>query len=358
MHGAQSVMQVGDVLLRPVSLAYSERGREGMLARRQCAAALLAVVCMNATGCLFPVSHEALTSPYPAAGTMRRDVRAPGGTRSYVVHLPVRAAGTPRPLLLVLHGSGGSGRGMADDTRLDSIADLRGFVVAYPDGVRGILGAQTTDWNAGTCCGLAQRGNVDDVGFLRVLIDDVSSHTAIDPSRVYVAGFSDGGRMTYRAGCELSDRIAAIAVVAGSLVAERCQPARVPSLIAIHGTRDTDVAFDEAVSSRAAQGDSARRATAGAEKLPPSVVTWGRLAGCTGTSASQPDVRDSRVASVILTGCVTTDISVFSIRGGTHEWPRPPNADDIAAAERAGSVAIHKLPASEVIVDFLLRHRR
>ena len=318
---------------------------------------MLALAWVGATGCPLPGSQEALTSPYPASGTMSRDVRAPGGTRSYVVHVPARGAGTARPLLLVLHGSGGSGRWMEDETRMDSIADLRGFVVAYPDGVRGILGTQGSDWNAGTCCGVAQKANVDDIGFLRAIMADVSARTVIDSARVYVAGFSDGGRMTYRAGCELADRVAAIAVVAGSLVLERCQPSRTPSLIAIHGTRDTDVAFDDAVPGRGGRADSAATAAVGETKLPPSVVTWGRLAGCTGTSAPLPDARDARVHAVSLTGCASADISVLSVRGGTHEWPRPPNSDDIAAAEHAGTVAIRKLPASEVIVEFLLRHR-
>src|SRR5437773_1561304 len=92
------------------------------------------------------------------------------------------------------------------------------------DSVFGV--SESGDWNAGTCCGAAARENVDDVGFLKAVIDRVSKQLPVDQKRIYIAGFSDGGRMAYHAACQLSSTIAAIGVVSGSLLDDHCSPAK------------------------------------------------------------------------------------------------------------------------------------
>lgn len=295
-----------------------------------------------------------MSEPYPSAGSMRRVVRSTDGTREYVIHLPPRGGGsaaasaTPMPLLVLLHGSGSSGHSFEKEAGMDSVADRHGLVVAYPDGVRRVLTRSPSDWNAGACCGLAQQHNVDDVGFLRALIADVSRNVAIDRSRVYVAGFSDGGRMAYRAGCELSDVVAAVAVVSGSLELPGCRPARAVPLLAIHGTVDPEVAIDEPV-----PGDSVMLAATHplARLVSPSVRRWGMLTGCTGRgSAVLPG--DTRVTVHTLTGCGNAEVVFLQVAGLAHGWPAP----DPAATP--GSATEHQLSASHAIVEFLLRQRR
>ncbi len=90
------------------------------------------------------------------------------------------------------------------------MAAAQGIAVAYPDGIGG-------SWNAGGCCGQAEADDLDDVGFILALVDELVASYSIDPDRVYLTGFSNGGLLAYRLACE-SDRFAAIAPVGATLV--------------------------------------------------------------------------------------------------------------------------------------------
>src|SRR5205814_1785627 len=95
---------------------------------------------------------------------------------------------------------------------------------AYPDGSDGGFGLYPTDWNAGTCCGAPFREGVDDLAFISAIISQVEGRLSVDHARVFIAGFSDGGRMAYHVACQLGSKIAAIAVVSGSLTDNQCFP--------------------------------------------------------------------------------------------------------------------------------------
>ena len=116
--------------------------------------------------------------------------------RTYLVHLPpVYDGKRSLPLVIVLHGGGGNAEGAARMTGFSEKADREGFVVVYPNG-SGRLKTRLLTWNSGNCCGYAMDQNVDDVGFIRVLIDEFVKTRAIDPKRVFVTGMSNGGMMT------------------------------------------------------------------------------------------------------------------------------------------------------------------
>ncbi len=134
--------------------------------------------------------------------------------RTYLLHLPLAFDGKRSlPLVVVLHGGGGNAPGAVDMTGFSEKADKEGFVVVYPNG-SGRLKNRLLTWNSGNCCGYALDSSADNVGFIRVLIDELEKTRAIDPKRVYATGMSNGGMMTYRLACELSDKIAAAAPVA------------------------------------------------------------------------------------------------------------------------------------------------
>src|SRR5208282_2572641 len=163
--------------------------------------------------------------------------------RTYLLHLPPVYDGKRLlPLVIVLHGGGGNAPGAVRMTGFSEKADKGGFVVVYPNG-SGRLKTRLLTWNSGNCCGYALDNNVDDVGFIRALIDELVKTRSIDPKRVYATGMSNGGMMTYRLGCELSDKIAAIAPVAGALSVENCQPTNPVSVIIFHGTADEHVLY-------------------------------------------------------------------------------------------------------------------
>jgi polyhydroxybutyrate depolymerase len=285
------------------------------------------------------------SAPSPEPGTAQLEMRVGGDVRSYLLHVPPHP---PRrfgfaeeyPLLIVLHGSGASGQTIRQMSNLDSLADATGALVVYPDATRNWLGLQS-GWNAGACCGAAARNEVNDVGFLRALISHVGTGLRVDRRRVYVAGFSDGARMAYRAGCELSAEVAAIGVVAGSLVEPDCRPARPVPLVAFHGTADSEVAFADSSFSTSANPE-----VAVSVPIPPAIRFWASSNGCQRAVVASPSPSVTRTT---YHGCAA-DVLFYAIQGGGHAWPGgQPDGDD-------GDRPTTELSASAEIVRFFLRH--
>ena len=172
------------------------------------------------------------------AGDHDRSVAFGGATRTYIVHVPPRVSeGRPLPLVLAFHGGGGSAPGFKAYAGLDALADRVGFLVVYPDG-SGRLGRRLLTWNAGGCCGYAAAQNVDDVGFALAVLRDVARNVAVDPARVYATGHSNGAMMAYRMAIDASDRIAAIAPVAGAMQAAGFPPPRPVPVLHVHSVDD------------------------------------------------------------------------------------------------------------------------
>ncbi len=166
----------------------------------------------------------------PPAGSLPVKLKSDGLQRAAILHLPPTAGGHPLPLLIALHGYGGTGAGFERDTGFSAIADRDRFAVVYPD-------AHGPEWII--------NGSDRDVDFISQLIARVASLACIDPRRVYATGVSNGGRMAARLGCELSGKLAAIAPVAGGYsTLPACQPERPVSVLEIHGTADTTVPYE------------------------------------------------------------------------------------------------------------------
>ena len=174
----------------------------------------------------------------PPPGDYQRSIDHDGRQRSYLAHLPPQASsGAPLPVVLNFHGGGGNAKGHKKHTGMDQLADKEGFITIYPNGT-GRSNNSLLAWNAGSCCGYSQEENVDDVGFIRALLVDLSQWTEIDSERVYATGISNGAMMSYRLGAELSDLIAAIAPVAGSMTAPSIAASRAVPLMHIHSVDD------------------------------------------------------------------------------------------------------------------------
>jgi polyhydroxybutyrate depolymerase len=172
------------------------------------------------------------------AGDHDRSLTVGGATRTYLVHVPPRVSeDRPMPAVLAFHGGGGNASGFKAYAGLDALADREGFVVVYPDG-SGRFGRRLLTWNAGGCCGYAAAQNVDDVGFVLAVLRDVARNVSVDPARVYATGHSNGAMMAYRLAIESSERIAAIAPVAGAMQAATFPPARPVPVLHIHSVDD------------------------------------------------------------------------------------------------------------------------
>lgn len=166
----------------------------------------------------------------PAAGDRTVTLPTPDGDRTALVHRPggVRAGA---PLVVVLHGAGGSAADVRANLGWDGLADRAGFVVAYPDGV-----ART--WNAGGCCGAARDRRVDDVAYLDALVAAVRGTDGTGP--VYAVGFSNGAMMAYAWACARPGALAGVGAVAGARTVDCPAPAPL-AVVAVHGTADQRV---------------------------------------------------------------------------------------------------------------------
>ncbi len=162
--------------------------------------------------------------------------------RTYQLHLPTDYNGsTELPMVIAMHGGFGSGPQLETQSKLSEKADDANFIVVYPEGVPSLLNIRT--WNAGGCCGYAMNNDIDDVGFISALIDSLSNELAIDNNRIYATGMSNGAFMSFRLACELSEEIAAIAPVAGTMNVDQCEPSRAVPIIQFHSFEDSNVPY-------------------------------------------------------------------------------------------------------------------
>lgn len=166
----------------------------------------------------------------------------PHDGRLYWVHVPpayCEGGEQPTAVVLNLHGGGGNWRSAQSSTRMDEHADREGYLVVFPQGTGPIIHKfQFGTWNAGRCCGQASEQQVDDVGYIARVLDDLGRNFKVDWKRVYATGLSNGAMMSYRLACELSARFAAIAPVAGVGVFTKCPLERPVPTLHFHGTAD------------------------------------------------------------------------------------------------------------------------
>lgn len=171
-----------------------------------------------------------------------------GRARTYLLNLPpdyYSAGAADVPLVIGMHGTGGNARQFERDYGLTKKANSAGFIVVYPEGVQnnGVLGVRT--WNAGRCCDFAMENDVNDVLFIRTLIDALVATFRVDAKRVYVTGMSNGGMMAYRLACEMPDKIAAIAAVSSTMVVDQpCHASRAVPVLHMHSILDAKVPYN------------------------------------------------------------------------------------------------------------------
>jgi polyhydroxybutyrate depolymerase len=181
-----------------------------------------------------------------APGDYRFSFVHDGLRREYLVHVPKSYRGAPTPMLMALHGGGGDADLQSSDSKYGLIgkSEQSGFIAVFPNGYSRFPGGILATWNAGACCGPAQKNQVDDVGFLREVIRRVEAQANVDPGRVFVTGMSNGAMMSWRLACEASDLIRGIAPVEGTDNTAACKPSRPVAVIQFHAADDDHVPFN------------------------------------------------------------------------------------------------------------------
>jgi polyhydroxybutyrate depolymerase len=283
--------------------------------------ALLGVL-LALSGCSSP--HHADTG-FPD-GTSVHTMAFGGLNRSYRVHKPVGLAG-PAPLVVMLHGAFGDGEQAESDYGWDPLADSAKFVVAYPDGV----GAT---WNGHGCCGKAERENIDDVRFITTMVGQISAGLPIDKSRVYAAGISNGGIMSYALACN-SDMFAAIGPDSATML-DACTAPHPTSVIHIHGTSDRLVPYT------GGQGAS----TVNGPSIPDVNAFWRNVDRC-----GPPDISTNAPITTSTAACADNrSVELITIAGGRHQWP-----GGTTFLERTSPTS-HALNATQIIWQFFATH--
>lgn len=284
---------------------------------------VIGVVALIAIGSRYRLREMAVSRPFFAApGTYEVGLEHGGRQRIYIVHVPPAAsAGQPLPLFVALHGGGGHARQMDDLTHLRRIADREGFLLAFPEAV-------DKNWNDGRSGvgSKAEKENVDDVGYIRAVIEDAAARLPLDRKRVYAAGISNGAIMSSRLACESADSIAAVGLVVGTApegFEAWCKPARPVPVIAFLSTGDPLVPFNGGQIT-AFFPFIKRGRVAGADQLK---LFWAERNACTGTQTvdaleDRTRADDSTVIREAFSGCGGgADVVFYRLEGAGHTWP-------------------------------------
>lgn len=273
-----------------------------------------------------------------------------GREREYLLHVPpAHDSSTPAPLVLSLHGAGGTHTLSRDSTAWSAKADAEGFLVAYPEAVRTHADKPVsfinnpTFWNVGQG-GLAEKLGVSDVDFLATLIQTIGREHAIDTRRVYVSGFSNGAAMAMRFAIERSDLVAAACAVAGHLWIREQQPQHPVSLIYIAGDSDPLSPWD---------GGTFTTPWGRPFTSPPVRETIDRWASWIESTIRFDMPRDDGVTFTRYgPDARAREVQIYKIAGCGHVWPGGPPV----LAERITGPSTDKLAATDVVWDFFRKH--
>ena len=246
-----------------------------------------------------------------------------GRERSAIVHVPPRAPEKSQlPVLFNFHGGGGHGANEQGYSSMDGLADREAFIAVYPNGT-GRFDKRLLTWNAGTCCAYSVIHNVDDVGFIRALIAELSLKLPIDRRRIYATGLSNGGMMAHRLAAQASDLIAAVAPVAGGMVLSTIASSRAVPIMHIHSVDDPRALYTG--------GLGPPFPTTKSQVFHPNIdemiIKWVRHNGC----ALEPTIADRRSAGdarghtatkYVYSNCRDgAEVALWKLTGAGHVWP-------------------------------------
>lgn len=315
----------------------------GLMASRHARTWQVLVVAALATllaGC-FGGGHAVGSPDHPTipVGQSSQTIQWAGSSRTFHLYRPAGLT-EAAPLVVMLHGGFGNGAQAERSYHWDSTADRGHFLVAYPDG-------QGRAWNAGSCCGGPAQSNLDDVGFLTAMVGAIAQQTAVDMSRVYATGMSNGAMMSLRLACE-TDTFAAIAPVAGTTVTD-CSRARPTSVLQIHGTADASVPYNGGPG-KSLKFDGNPRVDGPA--IPAVTAAWRAIDGCPAPTSTTAGVVTTETAA-----CPDgRTVRLISVADAGHQWPggvRGPLLDRLGLPQPSTA-----LDATDTIWEFFAQHHR
>jgi len=235
-----------------------------------------------------------------APGVAEQQLASGGRARTYRLFVPPSYDGRASlPLVLDLHGSGGSSAGQASTSRFEALAAREGVIVAT-------LQAENSRWNVPVA-----DGRPDDVQYAADVIDHVAARVCTDRTRVYATGFSGGARMSSLLGCRLNERIAAIAPMAGLRWPGPCEGRAVP-VLTFHGLADPQNPYD---------GHAEGRGAEWLESVPDALAAWARHNRCAADVIMEDPA--GPLSTLRYAGCADgAEVRLVRIDGLGHAWAR------------------------------------
>jgi len=309
-----------------------------------------------------PASRVAFAIALAGAATLavaadrEHSIESGEAARHYRVHIPAGADGATLPVVVMLHGGGGTGKAAAWETGWNDKADRERFLAVYPDALapdrkrRSHFSRNPQLWNDGSERFYPGQAAPDDVAFLDALLDDLAARYAVDSRRIYVAGFSNGASMAFLWGARSAKRIAAIAPVAGAAWQEPGVLDRPVPMLYITGDADPLNLIGGGVPRLAGgQSDKVR-----AKPKPPvreTIAQWVRANGC---EASRPHVSEANGVRTESWGPCKDDseVAFVKVAGLGHTWA---GGRSLLPESMVGP-RTDRLLATDVIWDFFSRH--
>lgn len=282
-----------------------------------------------------------------APGNHQQTLKFQDEERTYTIHIPPNYDGSKDlPVILVLHGAGMNSEMMAGFCDISKTADRENFITVFPNGTgyRQIF----LTWNAGGVKGWGGVTKANDLQFLNAVLDDLPKRVRVDTKRIYATGMSNGAMMCYRLASELSQRIAAIAPVSGTMAVPKNNAKRPMPILHFHGTKDTLVPYGGPNRSTPARFQF--------KSVEDTIKTWVKFNQCKET----PDTK--KIADRFMDGTEVTryhyadgkngsEVILYKIEGGGHTWPGE------ESPTRLIGQSTREISANELIIDFFQKHK-
>jgi len=258
------------------------------------------------------------------AGEYEKTLVHDGRERSYILHLPPQYDGhTPLPLVLAFHGGGGNARQLLDSNDLTAEADREGFILVAPNG-SGKLKRHLLTWNVGFGFGYAMKHAVDDVGFVRQLLNTLEEGLKIDSRRIFATGISNGGILCHFIAAHLADRIGAIAPIVASVGGRKssAEPLIMPppptspvAVIAFNGKLDEHIPYQ---GGRQIKSVGKPVYVTSADEMH---AFWARANHCAGPPVITDHAADQYRVIRFFNGCKGSEVVQYLILDQGHAWP-------------------------------------
>jgi len=312
--------------------------------------------------CFFAVFVLLLWAPlgfsqYTQENSNYTSLSVDGRERQYILYVPDGYTNKTIPFIIVLHGGLGTGQKMRK-VGFDAYARRYGFAVAYPDAYTSPGARRPGNWNDGRETIESYRLGVDDVHFIRAMIDDIAQRITLDKARIYVTGASNGGMMAYRLALEAHDLFAAVAPVIANIPVPFYNNYTLSSgisILTISGTDDPLMPFnggESCTTIRSPLCDHGQRAS-----HEESIELFAKADGCSLNAATErlaPVVEDGTwIEKQTFNGCNDGyEVISYIVHGGGHTWP--PYRGQL----RVSGHATDNLDATKQIVEFFMRHSK